>query len=66
MSRFAIEYFFFALISNLGLFSLVADKSNLELMKVIKHPKISVTLGISTITIAFIWFFGFENVRLLS
>ena len=61
MSRFAIEYFFFALISNLGLFSLVADKSNLELMKVIKHPKISVTLGISTITIAFIWFFGFEN-----
>ncbi|SVD69243.1 uncharacterized protein METZ01_LOCUS422097, partial [marine metagenome] len=61
MSRFAIEYFFFALISNLGLLSVVASKSNLKFIKVIQHSKISVAMGICAIIIAFAWFFGFGN-----
>ena len=61
MSRFAIEYFFFALVSNLGLLTVIAGKSQLEFMKVIKHPKKSAVIGIFAITIAFVWYFGFGN-----
>ena len=61
MSRFAIEYFFFALVSNLGLLTVIAGKSQLEFMKVIKHPKKSTVVGVFAITIAFVWYFGFGN-----
>ena len=61
MSRFAIEYFFFVLVSNLGLLTVIAGKSQLEFMKVIKHPKKSTVVGVFAVTIAFVWYFGFEK-----
>ena len=61
MSRFAIEYFFFALVSNLGLLTVIAGNSQLEFLKVIKHPKKSRYIGVLAIIIAFAWYFGFEN-----
>lgn len=61
MSWFAIEYFFFALVSNLGLLTVIAGNSQLEFLKVIKHPKKSRYIGVLAIIIAFAWYFGFEN-----
>ena len=61
MSQFAIEYFFFALVSNLGLLTVIAGKSQLEFMNVIKHPRKSIIIGILAIAIAFVWYFGFEK-----
>ena len=61
MSQFAIEYFFFVLVSNLGLLTVIAGKSQLEFMKVIKHPKKSTVIGIFVIAITFVWYFGFEK-----
>ena len=61
MSMFAIEYFFFALFSNLGLLTLIAGKSQLEFMKVIKNPQKAVAIGLFIMFIAFVWYFGFEN-----
>ena len=61
MSWFAIEYFFFVLVSNLGLLTVIAGNSQLEFLKVIKHPKKSRYIGVLAIIIAFAWYFGFEN-----
>tara|TARA_Y100001960_G_scaffold328885_1_gene418778 strand:+ start:740 stop:1885 length:1146 start_codon:yes stop_codon:yes gene_type:complete len=61
MSLFAIEYFFFALVSNLGLLILVASKSRLEYMKLINSTRKSFVVGILTIVIAFVSYFGFKN-----
>ena len=61
MSWFAIEYFFFALVSNLGLLTVIAGNSQLEFLKVIKHPKKSRYIGVLAIISAFAWYFGFEN-----
>ena len=61
MSWFAIEYFFFALVSNLGLLTVIAGNSQLEFLKVIKHPKKSRYIGVLAIIIAFAWYFGFEK-----
>ena len=61
MSLFAIEYFFFALVSNLGLLILVASKSRLEYMKLIDSTPKSFVVGILTIVIAFVSYFGFKN-----
>ena len=61
MSRFAIEYFLFALVSNLGLLTVIAGNSQLEFLKVIKHPKKSRFIGVLAIIIAFVWYFGFEK-----
>ena len=61
MSMFAIEYFFFALVSNLGLLTLIAGRSQLEFMKVIKNPQKAVVIGFFIMVIAFVWYFGFEK-----
>ena len=61
MSMFAIEYFFFALVSNLGLLTLIAGRSQLEFMKVIKNSQRSVVIGLFTMVVAFVWYFGFEK-----
>ena len=61
MSMFAIEYFFFALVSNLGLLTLIAGRSQLEFMKVIKNPQKAVVIGFFIMVIAFVWYFGFER-----
>ena len=61
MSMFAIEYFFFALVSNLGLLTLIAGRSQLEFMKVIKNPQKSFGIGFFIMVIAFVWYFGFEK-----
>ena len=61
MSMFAIEYFFFALVSNLGLLTLIAGRSQLEFMKVIKNSQKSVVIGLFTMVVAFVWYFGFEK-----
>ena len=61
MSMFAIEYFFFALVSNLGLLTLIAGRSQLEFMKVIKNPQKAVVIGLFIMVIAFVWYFGFEK-----
>ncbi len=61
MSMFAIEYFFFALVSNLGLLTLIAGRSQLEFMKVIKNPQKSFVIGFFIMVIAFVWYFGFEK-----
>ena len=58
---FAIEYFFFALVSNLGLLTLIAGRSQLEFMKVIKNSQRSVVIGLFTMVVAFVWYFGFEK-----
>ncbi len=61
MFNFAVDYYLFALVANVGVIQVAASLGNLQGLLVFKSPLLARTLGLATPVIAFVWFFTSET-----